>query len=153
MTWQPGPRADFECATCQAVIQDLPVESVRCPLCGRKRGFRRLYNQVYVSTRRERVRKVDHAAEPYLLSAQAQDEAGRAWERQTQQTLEAQWAELPTEAREVAARHGWTPARRAVEWMSTDQVFGSISPEARQWSSTVNSSVLQRLRLVPIYRH
>lgn len=44
------PRADFECKKCQATYEDLPLESQRCPVCGLKRGFRRLYNRINVAT-------------------------------------------------------------------------------------------------------
>ncbi len=43
-----GPRANYECKTCQVTYQDLPIEAVRCPVCGHKRGFRRLYDMVNV---------------------------------------------------------------------------------------------------------
>ena len=44
-----GPRANFECKKCQVTYQDLPVASVRCGVCGQKRGFRRLFDAVQVS--------------------------------------------------------------------------------------------------------
>ena len=44
-----GPRANFECRHCQVTYPDLPVESVRCPVCSFKRGFRRLFDAVQVA--------------------------------------------------------------------------------------------------------
>lgn len=51
-----GPRADYACKKCgkneqldgAKVIEDLPVGCVRCPMCGSKRGFERLFNAVNV---------------------------------------------------------------------------------------------------------
>lgn len=44
-----GPRADFSCAKCAQTYEDLPVASSRCPVCGLKRGFKRLFNAVQVA--------------------------------------------------------------------------------------------------------
>lgn len=53
-----SPRANFECRRCQAVYEDLPVQSVRCPVCSFKRGFRRLFDAIQVSTTGHRVAQV-----------------------------------------------------------------------------------------------
>lgn len=44
-----GPRADFSCRKCSQTYEDLPVASSRCPVCGLKRGFKRLFNAVQVN--------------------------------------------------------------------------------------------------------
>lgn len=46
-----SPRADFECQQCQSRYEDLPVQCVRCPVCNRKRGFRRLFDAVHVAAK------------------------------------------------------------------------------------------------------
>jgi DNA-directed RNA polymerase subunit RPC12/RpoP len=81
----PSPRADFECQTCQATYEDLPAESVRCGVCGKKRGFRRLFNRIQVATasrsgpevrefsgKRDQLRRqVDDLIQPMLERRQA----------------------------------------------------------------------------------
>lgn len=44
------PKADFNCRTCEAVIEYLPIDSKCCPVCGKKRGFFRIYNNVNIGT-------------------------------------------------------------------------------------------------------
>lgn len=44
------PKADFNCRTCEAVIESLPIDSKCCPVCGKKRGFFRIYNNVNIGT-------------------------------------------------------------------------------------------------------
>lgn len=72
-----GPRANFECKTCQATYEDLPLASVRCPVCEKKRGFRRLFDAVNVSTNGHRVAQVlDPMMQPQFDQARAvRDEA------------------------------------------------------------------------------
>lgn len=57
-----GPRANFECKTCQTTHEDLPVESVRCPISGHKRGFKRLFDGVQVGGHRDAAKMVDKYA-------------------------------------------------------------------------------------------
>jgi hypothetical protein len=40
----------------------LPVEAVRCPVCGLKRGFRRLFDTVQVGGARDQAKMVDQYA-------------------------------------------------------------------------------------------
>lgn len=72
-----GPRANFACAPCAkaagaaVVHEDLPVESKACPLTGKRRGFKRLYDGIQVSTTGHRVARVlDPMMKPQL---EAQD--------------------------------------------------------------------------------
>jgi hypothetical protein len=58
-----GPRANYECRKCQVTYQDLPIESVRCPVCGLKRGFRRLYDMVNVGQTGGKAKIVDQMLE------------------------------------------------------------------------------------------
>lgn len=53
-----APRADYECRKCRTTYEDLPVDSRRCPICGWRRGFRRLFNGVQVSTKGHKIAQV-----------------------------------------------------------------------------------------------
>jgi hypothetical protein len=67
-----GPRANFECKTCQATYPDLPVQSIACPVCRKKRGFRRLFDAVNVAASAAPARVLDQLTAPIQAKQEAQ---------------------------------------------------------------------------------
>jgi hypothetical protein len=87
-----GPRANFECRNCtrkaelvdqMVVYDDLPLASTRCPVCGFKRGFRRRFDAINVSTNGHRVAKIlDPMMEPqFAEQTRIRDEAKESAKR------------------------------------------------------------------------
>jgi hypothetical protein len=74
------PRANFSCAHCgkvqglegDQVYSDLPVASTRCPVCGFKRGFRRLFDAIQVASSHAKTELIDKAVAPYQELRQTQ---------------------------------------------------------------------------------
>lgn len=74
-----SPRANFSCAHCtklaghidaEIVYEDLPLTSKHCPVCGFRRGFRRRFDAINVSTNGHRVAKIlDPMMRPQLEQA------------------------------------------------------------------------------------
>lgn len=114
-----GPRANFECKKCQATYEDLPVAAVRCPVCGFKRGFRRLYDAIQVSTNGHRVAQVlDPMMEPQFNQAvQVRDEAKASEKRLLDHTEHALAVATP------AQREGFAkavPNGGMMRWLNTN---------------------------------
>lgn len=131
-----APRANFSCHNCgklgehpgDLVIEDLPVASTRCPVCGFKRGFRRLFDAVNVSTTGHRIARVlDPMMEPQLNNAaMAKDDAKRS---------ERQLAEDHARAIEILPEPQRPAMREALEggpskWVPAKMAAGGISPQA-----------------------
>lgn len=113
-----GPRANYECRIkCQAVYEDLPVTSTRCPVCGFRRGFRRLYDSVNVSTNGHKVAKViDPLLGPTMNQhAMRQDEVKAAESRITTER-DMMYEKANEVQRQAIAEHGpplqWQGARQ-----------------------------------------
>jgi hypothetical protein len=88
-----GPRANWRCESCakiqdvpEVIYEDLPVASTRCPVCGKRRGFKRLFDHVQVSTTGHRVARVlDPMMEPQLTQASRAKDDARASATQLEQ--------------------------------------------------------------------
>jgi len=154
-----GPRANFECAHCTAVefapeatqivvYEDLPVKSTRCPVCGWKKGFRRRFDAVNVSTTGHRVAQVlDKMMEPQINGQHAAQDQARQSARQLAEDHERAIALAPEPAR---------PAMREalqggpVRWLPQSQAnLGMVSPIARADSRNHIFPHIKR-RVVPI---
>lgn len=134
-----GPRANFECAHCTeveygpepqqiVVYDDLPIKSTRCPVCGWKKGFRRRFDAIQVSTTGHRIAKVlDPMMEPQINQASMiRDDAKRS---------ERQLAEDHQRAIEIAPEPVRPAMREALQggpskWMPARAALGGVSPQA-----------------------
>lgn len=131
-----GPRANYECRIkCQAVYEDLPVTSTRCPVCGFRRGFRRLYDSVNVSINGHKVAKViDPLLGPTMNQhAMRQDEVKAAEARITTER-DMMYEKANEVQRQAIAQHG-----PPLQWQGA-RAFGnasglSIPAEARAASA------------------
>jgi hypothetical protein len=134
-----GPRANFECAHCTevefgpepsqiVVYDDLPIKSVRCPVCGWKKGFRRRFDAIQVSTTGHRIAKVlDPMMEPQINQASmARDDAKRS-ERQLAED-HARAIEILPEPQRPAMREAL--AGGPSKWVPAKMAAGGISPQA-----------------------
>jgi hypothetical protein len=123
------PRADFECKRCEKTIEDLPTESTRCPLCGRKKGFRRLYNKVQTSTRGHRVaRFIDRKLQPAYDAKDARVSGAKKFAADLK-AAEAKTIELGTpEVREAMAQ---TKQGLGVGRMAAATALSQVDPGAR----------------------
>ena len=155
-----GPRANFECAHCTAVeygpeptqivvYEDLPLKSTRCPVCGWKKGFRRRFDAINVSTTGHRIAQVlDPMMEPQMIQAGQMRDAAKASERQLVEDHQRAIEILPEPAR---------PAMREaleggpVRWLPPNQAnLGMVSPIARRDSREhIWPHVRRRIRPIP----
>jgi hypothetical protein len=135
----PPPRADWECRNCTTVefgpeaaqivvYEDLPITSTRCPVCGWRKGFRRRFDAVHVSTTGHRIAKVlDPMMEPQLNQhSMLKDDAKRS---------EKQLVEDQARAIEIAPEPARPAMREAldggpVKWVSPQAALGGVSPQA-----------------------
>src|SRR5574337_637678 len=82
------PRANFACKKCakmkgveEVVYEDMPLESLRCPVCGAKRGFKRLFDAVNVAAESHaRTMLTDKLVEPQWQQFHEQREAAKRLE-------------------------------------------------------------------------
>ena len=136
-----GPRANWECSHCTAVefgpeptqivvYEDLPVKSTRCPVCGWRKGFRRRFDAINVSTTGHRVAQtLDAMMEPQLNAASAARDQAKASERQLQED-HARAIELTPEPARPAMREALAPG--PVRWLPPNQAnLGMVNATAR----------------------
>ena len=154
-----GPRANFECAHCSevefgaepaqiVVYEDLPLKSTRCPVCGWKRGFRRRFDAVNVSTKGHRVAQVlDPMMEPQINgAANAKGDAQRSAKQLAEDHERA--VALAPEAARPAMRQALEGG--PVRWLPPNQAnLGMVSPIARRDSREHIYPHLKR-RVVPV---
>jgi hypothetical protein len=129
-----GPRADFTCRKCATTYEDLPVASVRCPICGLKRGFTRLFNAVNVSTNGHTVAKViDPILGPQLMQHAATKAEAKAGEGRLLTERDMMYEQAaPAQREQIAAMAG---GGSPVSWNSAQRQFAAIPPEARAASA------------------
>lgn len=148
----PGPRADYECKQCQATYDDLPITSTRCPVCGFKRGFRRLFNRVNVATgggsslephvnASDRV-QIDSLIQPMLMQRDVLRSARQAQETGNRQMRERIAAANVPIAPELPQQAVGAPRMTG----GPGQLLGMISPASRDTSRSLNLGVLSGLR-------
>jgi hypothetical protein len=115
------------------VYEDLPITSTRCPVCGFRRGFRRLYDSVNVSRKGpEMARVIDGPLGEQLNAHSIQKDAVKATERQWTEERDRAYEVSSPEVREQIATV--TPPR-PVQWKSAAAQFGMVPPEARAASA------------------
>lgn len=138
-----GPRADFSCTHCETVYDNLPVSSTRCPVCGFKRGFKRLYDGVNVSTKGHRIAKF---IDPQMTAAcdvkAARTSAAKAFESQYAAAADRMLAQAPPEVRAAAAAN--PNFRRPMQTMAPASAMAMLPPEARAASRELNIPVARR---------
>lgn len=131
-----APRADFECATyCKTVYADLPVASTRCPVCGKKRGFKRLFNAIQVSTDGHKVAQfIDASLGPQMHQHALRQGEVKASERRLNTERDMMYEKGTDLQRQAIAQHG-----PPLQWQGA-RAFGtasglSIPAEARAASA------------------
>jgi len=148
----PSPRADFECKKCEATIESLPVDSVLCPRCGARRGFRRLYNKVQVSTRGHRAAKfIDRQMRPAMDQHTSRKASAKKFEDAVTEVKDRMWEKGTPEQREQLAAAGQQPGPSGMKThvnIPAAQAFGAIDPIARHDSAVYNVPALKR-RVLP----
>lgn len=151
----PRPRADFECKPCQVkagaeapvVHENLPVTSMFCPYTGKRRGFKRLYNKVQVSTTGHRVaRFIDKRLRPQADEHAKRTASAKGFERAHAVAMDKTYELAEPEVRQVLAESGAMtggpstpigygpqgPISDAARQARVGAALGSIDPAARR---------------------
>jgi hypothetical protein len=156
-----GPRADFECHACRTCWRDLSVNVPCCPHCGEGGdSWRRLFNEVQVSTRGHRIarfvdRPMSEQREAYeAVRAREQafqrhvtEAAERAWERAGPEERQAQ-VELGID-RDSIRRQGLSVIPAAGNAPITGLRLLSRDPGARRDSAMYNWPVVEAMEVKP----
>ena len=122
----PAPRANIECRTkCRATYEDLPIASVRCPVCGFKRGFRRLYDTIQVSTTGHRVATV---LDPMMKPQLEQMDTIKAERQASEARIQSDYNRMLHEHPQVQAK-GVPP--RPIHWVPAQAGLGLADAAAR----------------------
>lgn len=145
-----APRADFECKPCgvktgsvPVIHQNLPVSSVFCPACGKRRGFKRLYNAVQVSTRGHRVaRFVDKRLQPAYDKKSGIEAGAKSFEQAHNAAMDRAYEEAPPEARKQMA--GARKQGMIGRGVPAAAAWGAIDPAARADSRAYTFPMVQR---------
>jgi hypothetical protein len=139
-----APRADFQCAKCETKIEDLPVDAKCCPLCGRKRGFIRLFTGCAIigSAARQVDKVIQQTMDPLYEKHAATTEGARRFETEAQAALDRSVHEAPASERAKAQPFGGRV-------MPAGAALSSISPQARQDSREVIYPALTNRRVRP----
>lgn len=141
------PRADFECKPCGVkagsgpiVHENLPVSSMFCPYTGKRRGFKRLFNKVQVSTRGHRAaRFIDRRLQPQMDEHAAKTSSAKQFEMERAAAMDKTYELAAPEQRQQIAQAGAMnpiqPAKAA---------FSSIDPAARRDSHAYTWPMVNR---------
>lgn len=149
----PRPRADFSCKPCQVkagvaepvIHENLPVTSLFCPYSGKRRGFKRLFNAVQVSTTGHRVaRFIDRRLGPQSEKHAAIKSSSKEFASGHKAAMEKTYELAPPEQREQIAK---LPQLGAAS-MTAAAAFGSIDPQARRDSRNYTYPMIKR-QVVP----
>lgn len=105
-------RANFECKSCQVAkgdpafkILNLPIDSQRCPLCGKKRGFKRLFDAINVNSRHSphKHRYIDRQLEPAMNRKTSIEDGARRFEKSGKEIMERAWEKTDGAGRQKLA--------------------------------------------------
>lgn len=152
-----GPRADFACRACgkrqgtdAVVYQDLPAKATRCPVCGARRGFLRLFTGVQISTSaaRSATQFIDETIGPAVTAHQQRHEAAQAFEREAERRYEAAYAKASTQDRPHIPKV-------IKQWLSPTEAQAALSglpAEARAASRSHAFPALINREVKPIIR-
>lgn len=124
--------ADFACKKCDRDIKDLPLDATRCPICGAKRGFKRLFNAVQVSTRGHRAaRFIDKRMTPAMDQHTGRKQSAARFAGAVKEVEDRVWEQATAEQRAQIVEHKdpTTGMRRMNIPAAT--AFGAIDPIAR----------------------
>lgn len=135
-----GPRADFSCIPCAEVFRNLPVASKRCPVCGKVRGFSRLYDGVQVSTKGRRIAKFIDPKMMRALDEHSDKVSGaRKFKRDVATALDVQYERATPETREAIVQ---AKAAEPGRVMPASAALGMIDSGARSASRNYNMPML-----------
>jgi DNA-directed RNA polymerase subunit RPC12/RpoP len=148
-------RANFECPTCKATIEDLPVDSVVCPRCGKRRGFRRLFDTVQVSTRGHRVaRFIDKRMTPAFDQHTSRQQSAKRFESAVVEAKDRIYEQATPEQREqiAAAQVNQGPnGMKAISNIPASAALAAIDPVARHDSAVYTYPAVKR-RVQPLWQ-
>lgn len=144
-----NPRADYECRRCEKTIPDLPVESIRCPMCGQKRGFRRLFNKVNTSTKGRRIAKfIDRRMRPAFDQHTSRQQSAKRFETAIAEVKDRIIEQATPEQRQQIAVHEGKDGMRAHRNIPAAAAMSMIDPIARHDSAVYTYPALRR-RVIP----
>jgi len=108
-------RANFFCPTCAKAtgnpehkILNLPLDAKFCPACGKRRGFKRLFDAINVSSRHSphKHRYIDGKLEPLYKEHGERKAAAKNFETLGKEAMDRAWEKTPGQQREqIAAKH------------------------------------------------
>jgi len=138
-------RANFECKRCCTAkgdpnfkIVNLPIDSQRCPLCGAKRGFKRLFDAINVSSRHSphKHRYIDRQMEGPMLHHDSVKDGVKRFKKLGKEAMERAWEKTPGDGREVlAAKHPEAVAAMrngtVGHALPAQMAMGAVPPAAR----------------------
>ena len=129
------PRANFSCANCgkkagslPVKIEDLPIDATRCPMCGHKRGFRRLFDAiggVQTSSSRLADKVITAALDPLHERHTATIDGARSFEKAATDAIERSTHEASPQDRAKAKPFGG-------HLMAAQAAMSAIPSAARQ---------------------
>ena len=129
-----GPRANFSCKNCGKMagtlpvkIEDLPVACVRCPVCGHKRGFTRLFDALggVMSSKTNNVAKMaEDVLKPMYDQHSARKTGSENFARAGKEAMEKTYEKATPQERAKIQPFGMTA-------MPAQAAMGGIPPEAR----------------------
>jgi hypothetical protein len=161
-----GPRSNFECHNCWkrlpepelegfpekvVIYEDLPIQSMQCPVCGFKRGFRRRFDAVNVSTTGHRVAKIlDPLMAPSLNAASRAKDDARTSAAQLEQD-HARAIEMSPPPQRAAMRHALQTG--PTKWLSPQEASAAAAaiPMAARMDSRqyIWPHIRRRVRPIP----
>jgi hypothetical protein len=147
----PKPRADFSCKSCALQLDDLPIASVRCPLCGKKRGFTRLYNKIQTNAKGRHIAKhLDKLIEPSHAQHAERKASAKRFKGALDEAEDRLWHKGNPKTREAIDAH-----RQGVRGsgMAATAAMGALSPDARNASRAATFPMLTQRTVVPNYQN
>src|SRR5215831_14372953 len=156
-----SPRANFECRSCEKTIEDLPVECTRCPICNKKRGFRRLYDTLRVNRRRPRparyiegkqaaAKYIDEKLQPAYDAHAKRKASAKNFEDGVKEATARVYEQATPEVREQIVKQGNGMALHRN--VTAAAAFSSIDPQARMDSRTHTFPATRRV-VKPIWQN
>ncbi len=149
-----APRANFECRPCEKTIPDLPAESTRCPLCGKKRGFRRLYDAIQVNVRRPRparilegkrdaAKYIDEQMGPAVDRHTSRKDSAKRFETALKDVEDRIHEQATPEQRQMIEQHQGPNGMRRIN-VPAAAALGAIDPLARYDSANYTYPQIKR---------
>jgi hypothetical protein len=150
----PKPRADFSCKSCALQLDDLPVASVRCPLCGKKRGFKRLFNKVQTNAKGRHIAKhLDRLIQPSHDEHSERKASAKRFAKTLKDADDVMWHKGDAALRQKIDEHQRAPQTMRRGMMAPAAAMAALSPEARGASRTGTYPMLTQRTVVPQYEN